>query len=111
MRLKRSRQKCPSGIPAAAPTTIATFFNPDDSVDPLYMERLAAAIEDAVSSAWEHRFEARIGVGHGHDNVVCAHSDGADWRRWGSIDSGERGEGPLRRPAKGPGIVAGEAAS
>ena len=49
----------------AAPATISTFFNPDESVDPQYMERLAKAIEDAVASAWEHRFDARIGVGSG----------------------------------------------
>jgi hypothetical protein len=49
----------------AAPATISTFFNPDGSVDPQYMERLAKAIEDAVASAWERRFDARIGVGSG----------------------------------------------
>ena len=49
----------------AAPVTISTFFNPDESVDPQYMERLAKAIQDAVASAWEHRFDARIGVGSG----------------------------------------------
>ena len=49
----------------AAPVTITTFFNPDESVDRPYMERLAKAIEDAVAGAWERRRESRIGVGSG----------------------------------------------
>lgn len=47
----------------AGPVTIRTFFNPGASVDPQYMERLTGAIEEAVASAWEHRFEAGIGIG------------------------------------------------
>ena len=50
----------------AAPVTISTFFNPDESVDPRYMERLAQATEDAVAGAWEQRFPCRIGRGSGH---------------------------------------------
>ncbi|HZT33423.1 MAG TPA: neutral/alkaline non-lysosomal ceramidase N-terminal domain-containing protein [Bryobacteraceae bacterium] len=49
----------------AAPVTIRTFFNPDESVDPRYIERLAAAIENAVAGAWENRFDARVGHGSG----------------------------------------------
>ena len=47
----------------AAPVTIRTFFNPEESLDPRYIGRLAAAIEDAVARAWEHRRDSRIGVG------------------------------------------------
>jgi neutral ceramidase len=50
----------------AAPVTIRTFFNPDESVDQRYMDRLARAIEDAVADAWEHRAPGRIGAGSGH---------------------------------------------
>ena len=50
----------------AAPVTITTFFNPEEAVDPQYIERLARAIEDAVAEAWQHRAGSRIGVGAGH---------------------------------------------
>ena len=49
----------------AAPVTIRTFFNPEETVDAQYMDRLARAIEDAAASAWQHRAGARIGVGVG----------------------------------------------
>jgi hypothetical protein len=49
----------------AAPVTISTFFNPDESVDSRYMERLAKAIADAVAGAWQSRADNRIGTGAG----------------------------------------------
>lgn len=74
--VNRARQAVEARVPVAAggvmiacththagPVTISTFFNPGESVDPQYMERLAGAIEEAVASAWEHRFEARMGIG------------------------------------------------
>jgi hypothetical protein len=50
----------------AGPVTITTFFNPGESLDPSYMDRLASAIIDAVTNAWQSRFPARVGVGVGH---------------------------------------------
>ena len=50
----------------AGPVTITTFFNPDESVDPAYMNRLAESIQESVTRAWHRRFEARVGVGIGH---------------------------------------------
>ncbi|MGH9881221.1 MAG: hypothetical protein ACRD6N_07275, partial [Pyrinomonadaceae bacterium] len=50
----------------AGPVTITTFFNPDESVDASYMDSLASSIEQAVATAWENRFTARVGVGVGH---------------------------------------------
>jgi hypothetical protein len=50
----------------AGPVTITTFFNPGESVDSHYMNRLASAIVEAVSNAWRDRFPARVGVGVGH---------------------------------------------
>ncbi len=47
----------------AGPVTISTFFNPEDTVDPRYMDRLAGAIAEAVATAWQTRFEARAGAG------------------------------------------------
>lgn len=49
----------------AAPVTISTFFNPGESLDQNYMNRLASAIENAVSVAWTGRRQARVGVGSG----------------------------------------------
>lgn len=49
----------------AGPVTITTFFNPEESVDPAYMDFLAQAIDEAVTTAWRERFPARIGVGAG----------------------------------------------
>ena len=50
----------------AGPVTITTFFNPDSSVDGLYMDTLAQGIESAVSDAWNSRFDAQVGVGTSH---------------------------------------------
>ena len=74
--VNRARQAVAARVPVAAggvmiacththagPVTISTFFNPGESVDPQYIERLTGAIEEAVVSAWERRFEARIGIG------------------------------------------------
>ncbi len=49
----------------AGPVTVKTFFNPEGTLDPDYMNSLAQAIEDSVSEAWEKRFPARAGVGSG----------------------------------------------
>jgi neutral ceramidase len=47
----------------SGPVTISTFFNPDESVNPAYMDRIAEAMEQCVEAAWAARFTARIGVG------------------------------------------------
>ncbi|HEY8227702.1 MAG TPA: neutral/alkaline non-lysosomal ceramidase N-terminal domain-containing protein [Pyrinomonadaceae bacterium] len=47
----------------AGPVTITTFFNPDESLDPSYMDSLARSIAQSVANAWENRFSARVGVG------------------------------------------------
>ncbi len=49
----------------AAPVTIRTFFNPEESVDAAYMDSLAAALEAAVAAAFAQRAPARAGVGVG----------------------------------------------
>jgi len=49
----------------AGPVTITTFFNPDESLDATYMNRLAGAIVESVETAWDNRFPARVGVGAG----------------------------------------------
>lgn len=49
----------------AGPVTVSTFFNPDESLDASYMDRLAAAIVSAVEDAWQSRFAAQIGAGAG----------------------------------------------
>ena len=49
----------------AGPVTITTFFNPDQSVEAQYMDRLAEAIAACVAAAWRERFPARVGVGCG----------------------------------------------
>jgi Neutral/alkaline non-lysosomal ceramidase, N-terminal len=50
----------------AGPVTITTFFNPDESLNAAYMDRLAEAIVESVAAAWRERFPARVGVGAGH---------------------------------------------
>lgn len=50
----------------AGPVTITTFFNPDESVDAGYMNALASAIVESVTSAWRNRYPARVGAGSGH---------------------------------------------
>jgi hypothetical protein len=47
----------------AGPVTITTFFNPEESVDAGYMNRLAEAIVQSVTTAWRDRFPAKVGVG------------------------------------------------
>ncbi len=47
----------------AGPVTITTFFNPEESVDSAYMDSLAKAVEQSVTSAWREQFPARVGVG------------------------------------------------
>lgn len=49
----------------AGPVTIRTFFNPDESLDNEYMERLAKAIEDSAAAAFDQKIPVRIGVGSG----------------------------------------------
>lgn len=49
----------------AGPVTITTFFNPDESLDAAYMDRLAEAIVESVAAAWRERFPACAGVGAG----------------------------------------------
>lgn len=49
----------------AGPVTITTFFNPDESLDANYMDRLAGATVESVVTAWRKRFPARVGVGAG----------------------------------------------
>lgn len=49
----------------AGPVTISTFFNPDESLDAKYMDRLGAAIVESIAAAWRARFPARVGVGAG----------------------------------------------
>ena len=46
----------------AGPVTISTFFNPGESLDAAYMDRLAEAIVESVAAAWRERFPARVGV-------------------------------------------------
>lgn len=47
----------------AGPVTVKTFFNPEDSLDSVYMDSLGKAIEDSVAEALEKKFPARVGVG------------------------------------------------
>ena len=49
----------------SAPVTVSTFFNPGETLNQAYMNRLATAIDDAVAGAWESRMPARVGVGSG----------------------------------------------
>ena len=62
----------------AGPVTISTFFNPDETVDPQYMEGLAEAIAESVVSAWQSRFDARAGVGSGHIQGLAVNRRSAD---------------------------------
>ena len=47
----------------AGPVTITTFFNPEESVDAGYMNRLADSVVQSVTTAWRDRFPAKVGVG------------------------------------------------
>jgi hypothetical protein len=64
----------------AGPVTITTFFNPDESVDPGYMDALAQKIQKAVTTAWQERFQARVGVGVGHVEGVGVNRRSPDQR-------------------------------
>src|SRR5262245_12845324 len=47
----------------AAPVTITSFCNPDQTPDEAYLERLAIACWRGAAEAIENKFEARLGVG------------------------------------------------
>jgi neutral/alkaline ceramidase-like enzyme len=47
----------------AAPVTITSFFNPDQTPDDAYLDRLAIAFERCAAEAVENIFEARLGAG------------------------------------------------
>jgi neutral ceramidase len=64
----------------AGPVTIQTFFNPGASLDAAYMQRLAAAIEQCVSQAWQSSQPARIGVGTGRAEGVGVNRRSPDQR-------------------------------
>ena len=64
----------------AGPVTITTFFNPDESVDSSYMTSLASSIEESVATAWENRFNARVGVGVAHVEGVGVNRRSPDQR-------------------------------
>lgn len=64
----------------AGPVTITTFFNPDESVDSMYMEHLAGAITECVSAAWRDRFPARVGIGTGRVEGVGVNRHSPDQR-------------------------------
>lgn len=49
----------------AGPVTISTFVNPAEWLDPKFMAHFSNAIIDAVETAWDLRFPARVGVGTG----------------------------------------------
>jgi neutral ceramidase len=62
----------------AGPVTITTFFNPDESLDEKYMDRLAEAIIESVAKAWQERMVARIGVGAGRVEGIGVNRRTAD---------------------------------
>jgi neutral/alkaline ceramidase-like enzyme len=62
----------------SAPVTVSTFFNPGETLDQPYMERLAAAIEEAVAGAWQRRTLARVGVGSGRVSNIGRNRRTAD---------------------------------
>jgi len=64
----------------AGPVTITTFFNPDESVDPDYMDALAQSIKESVTTAWHKRFPARVGVGVAHVEGVGVNRRSPDQR-------------------------------
>lgn len=49
----------------SAPVTVSTFFNPGETLNQSYMDRLASAIDEAVAGAWQRRVPSRVGVGSG----------------------------------------------
>jgi neutral ceramidase len=62
----------------SAPVTVSTFFNPGETLNQSYMNRLATAIEDAVDGAWQSRTRARIGVGSGRVSGIGRNRRTAD---------------------------------
>jgi hypothetical protein len=64
----------------AGPVTISTFFNPDETVKPQYMNALAGYITQSVTEAWRNRFPARVGVGVGQVEGVGVNRRSADQR-------------------------------
>ncbi len=64
----------------AGPVTITTFFNPEESVDSVYMDSLAEAVEQSVTNAWLTRFPARVGVGEAKVDGVGVNRRSPDQR-------------------------------
>jgi len=62
----------------AGPVTITTFFNPEQSADPGYMDSLAAAIEQSVENAWRDRFPAAVGTGSAAVTGIAVNRRSAD---------------------------------
>jgi len=62
----------------SAPVTVSTFFNPGETLNQSYMNRLASAIEDAVDGAWQSRTRVRIGVGSGRVSGIGRNRRTAD---------------------------------
>lgn len=62
----------------AGPVTITTFFNPDETIDSQYMDKLAESITESVATAWRVRFPARVGVGVGHVEGVGVNRRSSD---------------------------------
>jgi neutral ceramidase len=64
----------------AGPVTITTFFNPEETVNAAYMDSLAQAVDEAVMTAWQGRFTARIGVSAGHVEGIGVNRRSPDQR-------------------------------
>jgi hypothetical protein len=64
----------------AGPVTISTFFNPEESLDAGYMDRLAGAIVESVVTAWRERIVARAGVGAARVEGIGVNRRTADGR-------------------------------
>ncbi len=64
----------------AGPVTITTFFNPEETVSAAYMDSLAQAVDEAVTTAWRRRFTARIGVSAGHVEGIGVNRRSPDQR-------------------------------
>jgi hypothetical protein len=62
----------------SAPVTVSTFFNPGETLNQAYMNRLASAIDEAVARAWETRTHARVGVGSGRVSGIGRNRRTAD---------------------------------
>jgi neutral ceramidase len=64
----------------AGPVTITTFFNPEETVNSDYMDSLAEAVDEAVTTAWRGRFPARIGVSAGRVEGIGVNRRSPDQR-------------------------------